>query len=312
MFRKPHTEETKKKLSVVATAQSVTMKASGAEAERCKKISETMTRKRNDPEAKKAWVNSGEKISATRLGWSDERKKEIYENPERSRKISVGRKLYLAAHPDEREAMIKRFMAASTYRYLPNNVESNVSHLGVRQLEYTGDGSYFVTLEDDWHKNPDFVVREYPEQRRVKAVVEVMDFNYWHDRSEIFALPALYAVHGIHCLVIDAARCYSKEDLLDVKAEIEGFIEYASKNACLRSNNTEVPRRLKNTKPSKKWVNSVEPLSADPTQDNTEPSCHLEETEGVTTQEEQPERLNSPFQAAMLGLSARPPHKVVE
>jgi len=215
---KTHSEETRKKLSKKAKTQHEKAVADGTEEIRCKKISETMKGFAQTEEFKKR----GPKISKTRLGWSAERKEEIYQNPVRNEKISVGRKKFLKENPEFAEQMIKRFMEAPIHRKLPNKPEVNVTNLAIPGLEYKGDGNYFVTLGETWKKNPDFIVMG---NKRAKAVVELMDFEYWHKRSEIAPLTALYQEHKVGCLIIDAARCYKDDDLAEVKQEIIEFIE---------------------------------------------------------------------------------------
>jgi len=136
----------------------------------------------------------------------------------------------LDAHPEEKQEQIKRFMNAPQYsKTKPNLPEKNVINLDTGLL-YTGNGSYFVTLHKPcgkaWQKNPDFILPKssFDTSQRASKVVEIMDFEFWHNIEEMITLPKLYAEKGISCLVLDAKRCYKASDLAEVKIQIEEFL----------------------------------------------------------------------------------------
>lgn len=221
-----HTKKTRARLSEAARKQHERAVDDGSELERCRKISATMKRLRNSPKGKELWSESGNKISSRKLNLSPAEKKRIYQDPERSRKISQKRKRFLAANPKFKSAMVQRFMDAPKHRKTgPNTPEMNVVSLGIDKLELTSSGGYFVSFKDGRHKNPDFIVREFPTQRRTRAVVEIMDYEYWHSRTEATAIRNRYLRQGIRCKVIDAKRCYDQRSLEAVKREIEKFID---------------------------------------------------------------------------------------
>jgi hypothetical protein len=192
---------------------------------RAQKIAKSISYLRQETDA---YAASGKKISETKLNWSDETKAAIYQNLERSEKISTKRKKFLAENPEFKDAMVKRFMNAPKHRRDPNRPEKNVISLQLLGVEFTGTGGYFVTLTLNdgslWHKNPDFICKEFPSQRRVRAVLEIMDFEHWHTQEEALLVVQLYAKLGIHCLILDAVKCYDSSNLQPVKDEIGSFL----------------------------------------------------------------------------------------
>jgi hypothetical protein len=214
--KKHISKKTKEERSLLAKNRAKNLVLTGKEIERRKKISETMKSKVKTKEHL-------ENIAKTKQNWSQEKRDAIFRDEKRNNKISASRKKFLAENEAFKEKMIERFINAPKYNKLPNKPEINVINLDVKNLEYTGDGKYFVTLSNNRKKNPDFIVKG--NNTRAKAVVELMDFEYWHHVDEITAIPSLYNEKGIECLVIDAARCYKKDDLFQVKNEIQNFID---------------------------------------------------------------------------------------
>lgn len=169
-----------------------------------------------------------QKYITTKENWSDEQWDAVYGSESvRNVNIAYRRKKFLATHTDAAQTQINRFINAPKHTSnKPNIVEKNVIKLSTA-LQYTGDGAYFVTLTkengDIWHKNPDFIFKPAC-KRRAKYVVEIMDFEYWHTQEEAKLVVDLYNKVGIYCLVIDAKRCYTEEDLNSVKMEINAFL----------------------------------------------------------------------------------------
>lgn len=124
---------------------------------------------------------------------------------------------------EQKDEITKRFINAPTYNYLPNKKEKSVIDFNVTNLKYVGDGSMFVTLTlDDGstiRKNPDFI---YKEDGKVKKIVEVMDFEYWHTQEEATQVVAAYERIGYPCLVVDAKRI--DKEPLSVRGDIEAFV----------------------------------------------------------------------------------------
>lgn len=207
-------KKTKSERSAIAKKRSLNVLLSGKEEERRKKISISMKGKVKTKEHL-------EKIAEAKKEWTEEKRSKIFKNAERNRKISEGRKKFLENNETFKEKMIERFINAPKYNKLPNKPEVNVINLGVKDLKYTGNGTYFITLSTNKKKNPDFVIMG---SKRAKGVVELMDFKYWHNRNEIEDLTKLYAEKKVKCLIIDAVRCYQTQDLLQVKNEIETFV----------------------------------------------------------------------------------------
>ena len=113
---------------------------------------------------------------------------------------------------------------------LPNKPERNVIDLGIKGLEYTGDGKYFVTMNlrgKKVVKNPDFISTNHSKNGRTRKVVEVIGCREFtgRDAEYVADLKQAYAAIGIECLVIDAKYCYEKADRFDdVKPLLESFI----------------------------------------------------------------------------------------
>lgn len=150
----------------------------------------------------------------------------------------------------ERDIIVKRFMDAPKYSKKPNNLEKSVIKEHIDNLYFTGDGSYFVTLEIEGklrRKNPDFIYVPFKcgtceyfskcsssfnvqktyscnkwvlsRSYRSNKVVELMDFEYWHTLEEAKDIVKAYRKKNIDCLVLDA-----KETLIDKRSKIESFI----------------------------------------------------------------------------------------
>jgi hypothetical protein len=198
-----------------------------SEDERRAKISLGISFYRANETSKQA-LDRVEKSNYTKSTWDEQKRESVFgKSSLRSQQVSYRRKKFLSDNPDKAAEMIERFINAPKHtRNKPNKVEQNIINLQTA-LEFVGNGKYFVTftLENKkcWHKNPDFIFRKNGEKRASK-VVEVMDFEYWHTKEEADLVVTLYKNIKISCLIIDAKRCYSKNDLDKVKKEIESFL----------------------------------------------------------------------------------------
>lgn len=127
----------------------------------------------------------------------------------------------------EKEAQIQRFMAAPRYRNSPNNPEKCIISMGIKDLEYTGDGSFFIPIVLNGkkrRKNPDFTVRREVGKNGVVSAekfVEVMDLEYWH-KDDWEDIQKAYQEAGFEILILDAKRVI--DDVVNVKAELEAFV----------------------------------------------------------------------------------------
>ncbi len=152
----------------------------------------------------------------------------------------------------ERDIQVNRFINAPKHNHKPNNVEKEVINENIDNLIFTGDGKYFVKLEIEnrkRNKNPDFIyipfkcgtcqrLQECKKNKkmigintnacdfweksntyRTNKVVEIMDFEYWHNKEEAKIIKKAYKQHGIDCLILDA-----KMPIIDKRAKIESFI----------------------------------------------------------------------------------------
>lgn len=118
--------------------------------------------------------------------------------------------VYLAAYWNKPKRVIDRvnrlFIQSSRYKGEPTKAEQALINLDIANLQYTGDGSYFTRLTLNGkrvNKNPDFIHND-GRFRRTRKVVELMDFEYWHDLKEVKPLVAAYKEQGIDCLVLNA------------------------------------------------------------------------------------------------------------
>lgn len=140
-----------------------------------------------------------------------------------SAKASINpKKFWASLTKEERARRIKVFINAPKYKYLSNKCKKEVISWGISGLEYVGDGSLFITLclsdGSKIHKNPDFV---YKQDDKIKKIIEVMDFEYWHTTEEAEQIVKAYKKLGYDCLIVDTLRV--KKDK-NVRGEIEAFV----------------------------------------------------------------------------------------
>lgn len=140
-----------------------------------------------------------------------------------SRRFSEQQKRWWASLPyQEKNRRIQIFINAPKFNGFPNKKETIVSSWGISGLEYTGDGSFFMSLSladgTTIRKNPDFT---YYQNGKITKVVEVMDFEYWHTHEEAQEVVAAYKRAGLNCLIVDASRI-GKDN--NVRGEIEAFL----------------------------------------------------------------------------------------
>lgn len=113
---------------------------------------------------------------------------------------------------------------------LPNIPETNVINLGIDNLQYTGDGDYFVSFKmDGVHrvKNPDFISLNHTTSKgRTLRVVEIIGAREYTGRTGDYdkRLVKAYKKIGIECLIIDAEDCVGEKLHDEVRPKLESFI----------------------------------------------------------------------------------------
>jgi len=125
-----------------------------------------------------------------------------------------------------KEEQIKRFVNAPKYKNIPNRPEKGIISMGIPNVEYVGNGSFFLTLKikgKNHHKNPDFVVRKRDENGKILSAnkfIEVMDLEYWH-KENWKDIEEGYKKLGFDILILNAKEVV--EDSLSCRAKIESF-----------------------------------------------------------------------------------------
>jgi len=131
-----------------------------------------------------------------------------------------------------------------------NKVEALVDSWNIKGLKYTGDRRCYIPIlykGKRKRKNPDFI---WKEKGKIKKVVEIMGFPWYHDESEIKPLKRSYNKINIDCMIIDSRRLSTKHGQKEVRGEIEAF---------LNNHTVEVFRVTKPRKGrSKKYVYNLE------------------------------------------------------
>lgn len=142
--------------------------------------------------------------------------KTLLKTPEIRKKRGESVRKYLATHPEAREKQLKRFKNAPLYnREHITRLEQFVIDLEIPGLDYTGDGSYWVTFQEGRYKNPDFVYNNGVD----KKVVEVGDIEYWHNEKEIQETIESYQKIGYQCLYLTSKEIWETPEIAVGKIE---------------------------------------------------------------------------------------------
>jgi hypothetical protein len=129
-----------------------------------------------------------------------------YENPEERRKESERKKRYWEEHPEELEKARERMLCrwrdlAERVKLLdglgrsPNGLECFFDELTPENVRFVGDGSWWKTLPNGKHRNPDFKVAGQ------NKVIELFG-DYWHRSEDPLVLIEMFHRIGYECLVI--------------------------------------------------------------------------------------------------------------
>lgn len=98
---------------------------------------------------------------------------------------------------DQKEAQITRFMQAPKYRKdRTTSLEQKIIDLNISDIRYTGNGTFWLTFSNGKHKNPDFKITG---QRKV---IEIGDFEHWHNHTEAFKTVLHYNEIDYKCLYL--------------------------------------------------------------------------------------------------------------
>lgn len=110
---------------------------------------------------------------------------------------------------------IKNVLNSLNFR--PTQSEKALDRMTPSNVRYTGDGSWWRTLSNGRHKNPDFKITGQDK------VIEVFGGrNYFHTEKEAIELELLYKQSGLDCLVlwVDEIRFHPQEALKKVHSFI--------------------------------------------------------------------------------------------
>lgn len=152
--------------------------------------------------------------------------KSLLNTPEITAKRVESWKKKFQADSEWRETQLERFKNAPIYnKQKMTNLESWVVSLGIPQIEFTGNGAFWLTFSEDYHKkygkrykNPDFVVHNGSD----KKVIEVGDIEYWHNQKEIDDVIREYQKLGYECLYLTSEQIAKQPDWC--RGKIEKFI----------------------------------------------------------------------------------------
>lgn len=137
---------------------------------------------------------------------------------------ATGKKNWAARSDESKLAMHTK--ALQGQGVFPNKPEKAVIDMGVDNLEYTGDGKYWVTLNfrgTSIKKNPDFICTQSGWDR-VSKVVEIIGAREYTQRNAEYDADLIraYALAGIECLIIDADDVSKFSE--DVEARLQSFV----------------------------------------------------------------------------------------
>ena len=131
----------------------------------------------------------------------------VFKDPNTIKKMGIGIKAWWDNMPEEER--IRRITIFKNAPYYDGNLvtkcEKEIISFQIPNVEYTGDGKFWVRFKNGKNKNPDFIV--YGQ----KKVIEVGDFEYWHTIEEKEEVIAEYEKIGYKCLYIDALKIDEEE-----------------------------------------------------------------------------------------------------
>lgn len=101
----------------------------------------------------------------------------------------------------------------------PNNAEQLVKSISPSNVDFVGNGQFWVVFKNKRSKNPDFIVRPYKEHHKV---IEFFG-TYWHPQPEEPELiRKAYLEVGVDCLIIHEVEL---KDLPKLQQVIKTFCE---------------------------------------------------------------------------------------
>lgn len=162
---------------------------------RTKKDCESLKRASEKQKGRKVW-NSG------KTKFTDKRLKRVSNKAKKRTKkngyISAYRSSARMKSNNPMFDLETKLRALTRYNKKPNRLEQKVADLNIPNLQYTGDFSFWITLENKKFKNPDFIVKPFHIE---KKVVEVWG-KYWHKNDNGRELKKLYKRKNIRCLIL--------------------------------------------------------------------------------------------------------------
>ena len=180
---------------------------------------EKMVKKRKE---RGVWHKSLKEMGERRKGENNP----INRYPNTREKIRKKCKEYFSNLPREKQLeQIVRFKNAPKFKGKMTVPEKIINDFKIVGLKYTGNGFYnkenFFTVPlildgKKKEKIPDFTC--FSE----KKVIEVMDFEYWHNKKEITPLTEAYLIQGYTCLILDAAEVVKNPE--QIKLDIYKFL----------------------------------------------------------------------------------------
>jgi len=135
--------------------------------------------------------------------------------------IKTKQKQFAAKTFDEQQKQIKRFMNSPGGQCKgPTKCEKIIMDMKIDNLEYTGNGRKIYKF-NNWKgdvkkrkfKVPDFKVKNE------EKVIEVGDFEYWHNKKETNEVIKNYENIGVKCLYLDEKEIFNDYELSKKKIE---------------------------------------------------------------------------------------------
>jgi len=131
----------------------------------------------------------------------------------RVEKQKIGLKKFYEENPEKLSERKRNFInAPKKNRWGNNKLEQSIIDLKIPEIEFTGNGKFFVELNFynykkkhfQKDKNPDFIIRNE------KKVIETVNSTYWHNEEEINEIIKKYNEKGYKCLFLRDVSDFDK------------------------------------------------------------------------------------------------------
>ncbi len=100
----------------------------------------------------------------------------------------------------------------------PNKLEAYFDKITPMNVVYTGGGTFWITLPNGRHKNPDFIIRPIRETRKC---IEIFG-DFWHKDDDPFDLIEMYWRKNFECLLFWEHQIY--DDPIGVVEQVLRFV----------------------------------------------------------------------------------------